>query len=201
LISLAAGYLGQTAHTLGRFTEVPDLLREGLQAAAETNDRFAIALAGVRMALAAQTRGNGPEARRHLQESIQHFREAGDTWFLSHALNLEGRIALASGELRQAQESFRESGKVALAAQAFPMLLDALTGLAMVDAQQDQQQRALVSIMHILENPSSTQDTKNRSEKLWADLSTQLSQEQVEWARAQVQNTSFEALVQERLLS
>ena len=201
LISLAAGYLGQTAHTLGRFTEVPDLLREGLQAAAETNDRFAIALAGVRMALAAQTRGNGSEARRHLQESIQHFREAGDTWFLSHALNLEGKIALASGELKQAQESFRESGKVALSAQAFPMLLDALTGLAMVDAQQDQQQRALVSVMHILENPSSTQDTKNRSEKLWADLSTQLSREQVEWARAQVQNTSFDALVQERLLS
>lgn len=201
LISLAAGYLGQTAHTLGRFDEVPALLNEGLRAAAETNDRFGIALAGIRMALAAQSRGNGNDARLLLKESIQHFRDAGDAWFLSHALNLEGKIALASGEHTLAQESFRESGKVALASQALPMLLDALTGLAMVDVEQNRHERALVSVMHILANPSTTLDTKNRSEKLRADLVMQLSKEKMELVKELAQRKSFDTLIHELLLA
>jgi tetratricopeptide (TPR) repeat protein len=199
LISLAAGYLGQTAHTLGRFDEVPDLLREGLQAAAETNDRFGIALAGVRMALAAQSRGNGSVARRYLKESIQHFREAGDAWFLAHALNFEGKLALAAGESEQAEQSFREAGKVALTTQALPMLLDAMIGLAMLDAEQGQPERALLVVMHIVENPSSTHDTKNRSEKLRAVLLQQLTETQIESVKARLQHTSFDSLVHELL--
>ena len=199
LISLAAGYLGQTAHTLGRFDEVPDLLREGLQAAAETNDRFGIALSGVRMALAAQSRGNGSVARRYLKESIQHFREAGDAWFLAHALNFEGKLALAAGESEQAEQSFREAGKVALTTQALPMLLDAMIGLAMLDAEQGQPERALLLVMQIVENPSSTQDTKNRSEKLRDVLLKQLSETQIESAKARLQHTSFDSLVHELL--
>ena len=201
LISLAAGYLAQTAHTLGRFEEVPDLLREGLQAAAETNDRFGIALAGVRMAMMAQTRGHGVAARRHLQESIRHFREAGDTWFLAHALNFEGKIAFAAGEYEQAAESFREAGRVAFATEALPMLLDAMTGLAMLDAEQGQAERALLLVLHIVENLSSTRDTRTRSEKLRDRLLGQLAEPQVNAVRADLQHRSLDTLVHELLLT
>lgn len=199
LISLAAGYLGQTAYTLGRVSEVSDLLREGLQAAAETNDRFGIALAGVRMALLAQDRGNDVGARRMLTESIKHFRDAGDTWFLSHALNLEGKIALKAGMHTQAQESFREAGKVAFAAQAFPMLLDALVGLAMLDAEKDYHERALASVIFVLANHSSTQDTKNRAAKLRTELETQLTSQQIETIQTRAQDKTLETFVSEIL--
>ncbi len=197
LISLAAGYLGQTALTLGRSNEVPDLLREGLQAAAETNDRFGIALAGVRMAMLAQTRGDGPEARRMLTESIEHFREAGDTWFLLHALNLEGKFAFDAGEYAQAQESFKEAGRVAFTTQAIPMLLDALGGLAMMDAQMGQTERALEWAIYILGHPSSTQNTKNRAEKLRDELEMQILPQQIEASRSRAQSITLDILVQE----
>lgn len=196
LISLAAGYLGQTAYTLGRVTEVPDLLREGLQAAAETNDRFGIALAGVRMALAAQARGNDVNARRMLRESIDHFREAGDTWFHSHSLNLEGKIALSAGELVQAEKSFTEAGKVALEIQALPILLDALVGLATLDAKRGQHERALEWVFHILEHPSSTQDTRNRTERMQKELEAQLSQQQIEAIKLRAQSITLEDIMQ-----
>ncbi len=197
LISLAAGYLGQSAQTLGRFHEVPELLREGLQAAAETNDRFGIALAGVRMALAAQARGKDLSARRMLKESIRHFREAGDTWFLSHALNLEGKIALSVGELTQAQKSFTEAGKVASEIQALPILLDALVGLATLAAQSGQHERALQWAVHILQHPSSTQDTRNRSEGLRLEVETQLTAQQIETIRLRGQSITLQEILQE----
>jgi len=200
LISLAAGYLGQTAHTLGRYDEVPNLLREGLQASAETNDRFGIALAGVRMAMVAQTRGKSLEARRHLKESIQHFREAGDTWFLAHALNFEGKIAFAAGEYEQAEERFREAGKLAFATQAFPMLLDAMLGLATLDTEKGSAERALLLALHIVKNPAGTHDTKQRSKKLRDGLLERLSEAQIATVNMQFQHKSFEALVHEFLL-
>ena len=195
LISLAAGYLGQSAYTLGRVTEVPDLLREGLQAAAETNDRFGIALAGVRMALAAQARGYDANARRMLKESIKHFREAGDTWFHSHSLNLEGKIALSAGELAQAEKSFTEAGKVALEIQALPILLDALAGLATLDAERGQHERALEWVIHILQHPSSTQDTRNRSERLQTELEAQLPKQQIEAIKLRAQSITLEDII------
>ena len=199
LISLAAGYLGQTAYTLGRLAEVSDLLREGLQAAAETNDRFGIALAGVRMALLAQDRGNPVDAGRMLTESIKHFRDAGDTWFLSHALNLEGNLALKVGRHTQAFESFKEAGKVAFAAQALPMLLDAFIGLAMLDAEKDYQERALALVIFVLANPSSTRDTKNRAAELRAKLEAQLTLQQIETIQARAQDKTLETFVNEIL--
>ena len=151
------------------------------------------------MALAAQSRGNGSVARRQLKESIQHFREAGDAWFLANALNFEGKLALAAGESEQAAESFREAGKVALTSQALPMLLDAMMGLAMLDREQSQPERALLLVLHIVENPSSTRDTKNRSEKLREVLLKQLSETQIESSKARLQHTSFDSLVSELL--
>jgi predicted ATPase/DNA-binding XRE family transcriptional regulator len=197
LISLAAGYLGQTAHTLGRREEVADLLREGLQAAAETNDRFGIALAGVRMAMAAQSRGGGSGARRMLTESIQHFRDAGDSWFLSHALNLEGKIAFASGQYTQARESFSEAGKVAFTSQAIPMLLDALAGLAAVDAQMGKPEQALEWAIYILGHPSSTQDTRKRTEKLRDEIEVQFPPQQIKASHSRAHAMRLDILVQE----
>jgi predicted ATPase/transcriptional regulator with XRE-family HTH domain len=197
LISLVAGYLGQTADTLGRLEEVQDLLREGLQAAAETNDRFGIALAGVRMALAAQARGNDVNARRMLRESIKHFREAGDAWFLSYALNLEGKIELSAGELTQAQKSLMEAGKVALKIQALPMLLDAVAGLAMLDAERGQHERALERVVYILQHPSSTQGTRNYAEGLRLRLEAQLTPQQIESIRLRAQSMILDAVLQE----
>ena len=200
LISLAAGYLGQTAHTLGHVSEVSDLLREGLQAAAETNDRFGIALAGLRMALAVQARGNDVNARRMLKESIQHFREAGDTWFHSHALNLEGKIALSAGEFAQAEKSFKEAGKVALEIQALPILLDALVGLATLDAARGQYEQALEWVNHILQHSSSTQDTRNRTDRLRLELEAQLSPQQIEATKLRAGSISQADIMQRLML-
>lgn len=196
LISLAAGYLAQTAYTLGRLTELPDLLREELQAAAETNDRFGIALAGVRMALAAQSRGNAADAHRMLIESINHFREAGDAWFLSHSLNFEGQLALAAGNRVEAQESFTEAGRVAFATQAFPVLLDALLGLAILDAENDHVERALESVLHVLANPSSNQGTKKRAKRLQLELEAQLTLQQIQSVKLRAQSKTLDAIVQ-----
>ncbi|HMD82822.1 MAG TPA: hypothetical protein VKE92_16005, partial [Anaerolineales bacterium] len=113
------------------------------------------------------------------------------------ALNLEGKIALSVGELTQAQKSFTEAGKVASEIQALPILLDALVGLATLAAQSGQHERALQWAVHILQHPSSTQDTRNRTEGLRLELETQLTAQQIETIRLRGQSITLQEILQE----
>jgi hypothetical protein len=53
-------------------------------------------------------------------------------------------------------------------------------------------------LVHVLQHPASTPETKTRAQQLWTELEAQLTPQQIE--AAQVQAKSFEAVVQELLL-
>ncbi|MCB0155157.1 MAG: AAA family ATPase, partial [Anaerolineae bacterium] len=194
LMSLVAGQLGQTAQALGRMAEVLDLLRETLRLTTETGDRLGIGVTLEQMAIAMQANGDVTEGRWLLQESIDQFRDVGDSWFLSHALNLAGYFALAAADEAQALDSFKEAGHIAVAAQATPNILDALAGLAMLAARQDQPERALELASHILQHPASSQEAKDRAERLRVELGMQLTPPQPEAIHASGQPQSLERI-------
>jgi tetratricopeptide (TPR) repeat protein len=194
-MSLIVGQLGRTAQALGRMAEVLDLLRESLHLAVGTGDRLSIGVTLEQLAIAMQASGDEMEARWLLKESIDQFRDVGDTWFLSHALNLAGFFALGVGEDAQAYESFREAGQIAVAAQAPPNILDALAGLAMLFARQGQPEQALELTAHILQNPASGPEAKDRAENLRAELAAQLTPQQMEAVQTEVQADNLEAFV------
>jgi predicted ATPase/transcriptional regulator with XRE-family HTH domain len=196
-ISFAAGQLGRTAQVLGKISEVLDLLQESLCLTRETGDRLGIGMALEQMAAATQAAGNQAEALRLLQESITQFRDVGDMWFLAHALNLAGTFALSDGQIVPARESFLEAGRVALAAQSPPNMLDALAGLAALEAQAGRHERALEMTLRILGHPASTQDARDSAENLRAGLLAQLTPHQIEAAQQRAQTMTLDAFVQE----
>jgi hypothetical protein len=77
------------------------------------------------------------------------------------------------------------------------LALDALTGLAHVLAWAGEAERALEFSKCVLNHTASTQDAKDRAERLRAKLESQLSQQQIEavWTQAK----TFEAVVEEIL--
>ncbi|MCB0165406.1 MAG: hypothetical protein KDI79_14350, partial [Anaerolineae bacterium] len=151
------------------------------------------------MAIVTQVSGNEAEARRLLAESIDQFRDVGDTWFLSRTLTLAGYLALAVGEVEQAYDLFRQAGQVAVATQAPPNILAALAGLAEWSARGGQPERALEIVLHVLRHPAGTQDAKDRAETLRTELAAQLTPQQVAAIEDRVQAGDFEAMMQEVL--
>jgi hypothetical protein len=134
-----------------------------------------------------------------LKESIKQFRNIGDTWFMAHALNLDGYFALAMGDETQAQESFKRAGKIAHENEAPPNILDALAGLGTLYAHKGICEMALRIVLYILQHPAGTKETKDKVEKLRAELESQLAPEQIEAARSYAHSTSLDAIARELL--
>src|SRR5690242_4651292 len=137
----------------------------------ETSDQLSIGMMLERMAgWMAQMGKDEIETRRLFDESIQRFRTIGDAWSISRALNLQGYFFLALGDNIRAQASFQQACQVAMPARINACALDALTGLAMLEAQAGRHEQVLGWLLRILKHPSSTRDTKNRAEKLHDEL-------------------------------
>jgi hypothetical protein len=77
--------------------------------------------------------------------------------------------------------------------------LEALASFASLQAEPDDREQALELLLIVLNHPASLQETKNRADRLRAELEAQLTSQQVEAAQARVQVKTFEAAVDEVL--
>jgi len=77
--------------------------------------------------------------------------------------------------------------------------MDALVGLADLEARAGEGEQALELSMRVLSHPSSTQAAKDRAEHLRVQLEPQLSPQQIEAVRAGAQGKSFDDMVKELL--
>ena len=80
-------------------------------------------------------------------------------------------------------------------AQAVPLVLEALIGLAHLQAQAGDAERALELSMCVLSHTASTQQAKDRAERLRLDLESRLTPQQIETARARQRANAFETIV------
>lgn len=99
----------------------------------------------------------------------------------------------------QAEQCALEALKTAVEADYNTAALDVLATLAAVRAQQGLSAAALEMALHILRHPASTQDAKDRAEKLRVALEAQLTPRQLEAVQARCQTRSFEVVVTEML--
>ena len=200
LMSFSGNLFIRTAQALGRVTEAEVALQEGLSLVTEIGDRWGMGLRLERMAVAAQLAGEYMEAHRLFDESVALYREIGDQWGWSRVLNLRGYFALLTGDVALARHVFLQAAQISLAAGVIPNVLDALAGLCSCCAQEGQRDRALELAILVLQHSASSQDSKDRAEKLRSELEMQLTPQQVDEARERVVDKSLQAVVQEILL-
>ncbi len=117
-----------------------------------------------RMAVVAQAGGDEAEARRLFEDSGTWYRQ------VSRSLNLLGHLALTTGDPARARERFNQTLETAVAVRIITGALDGLTGLAMLYAQEGNHEGAPELASHILPHPASTQEAKDRVERLPHEL-------------------------------
>jgi predicted ATPase/class 3 adenylate cyclase len=191
--------LGAVATTLGQYAEAQALLREGLAVGRTTGLRWAIGLGLKDLGVLAHAVGNYTEAQQLLRESLALFKDIGSPWSIARTLNDLGWTVCALGMHAEAKQAFLESLKIATELQAASITADALIGIAALDAKEGSIISALELLGHIRHYPISSQEAKDRAERLRAEVVAQLTPQQIEVAQARVQAKTFEAVVAEIL--
>jgi predicted ATPase/transcriptional regulator with XRE-family HTH domain len=195
IISFAISSSSQTAQALGRITGMEAGLREALQTATGAGDCFVAGLLQEQLAQVVQATGDVSQASELCEECIVVYRELGDPWSLSRALTLLGNMRHMERKEVDALRCFLESLEIASRACSYGNALDALVGIATVQANNGAHALTLQMILHIQQNPAATHQAKACAAQLQAKLQALLTPQQVKAACASAEGKSLEQIV------
>lgn len=195
LITFGTSSLVETEHALGQLDEMEALLREGIQVATDNRNRFTYAMLQEQLAMVMHSTGNTSDAHQLCQASVDLYRELGDEWSISRALNLLGNFKLEEDEPTQALRFFLDALEVAHKAHSYANALDALTGIAAMQAIHQDDVLAFELTLHILQNPNSTHQAQKASHRLLEELEARLTPQQIDLAQTRAGKESFDDVV------
>jgi predicted ATPase/DNA-binding XRE family transcriptional regulator len=198
-ISLGLNFLVETQIALGRHEEATAAMRESIALSEGTRNRWGLGTAYRYLGLATLAAGQYAEAKGCLKKSLEIFGEYFKGWDIAKTLIYLGEVALAAGEPCEAAKIFRDALREAFNAQSVPLVLDALIGLAHLQAQAGEAEQALELSVCVAEHIASTQQTKGRAGRLRAEIESRLSSQQVEAATARARSKTLETAVSARL--
>jgi tetratricopeptide (TPR) repeat protein len=196
-IAYSLNVLGTAACAQG--AEAQQLLHEALALSQALADRYNTASAKSGLGMVHQALGNEREARCCFEESLAIWREIGEQGGLAQTLNRYGQSLSAQADGQMARRCFLEALAVARNAEITPIVLDALLGVAVVQAQEGNLEAALEMVVHVLQDPAHTQGVHSQAERLRANLESDLTAEQIDCIRARAQDKTQDALVRELL--
>jgi predicted ATPase/DNA-binding XRE family transcriptional regulator len=198
-VALGLNFISPTATQLGHYDEAHAFLDESLTLSTQLGDRWGMGTAYRNLGLVALRQGNIPEAQALLHKSLETLDGVVTGWAIAQGLIYLGEATAAAGNLVDARRIFLEALHGATEAQTALLCMDALIGLAHVQAVTGESQQAVALSSYVLSHSASTHQAKDRAMQLAVQLESQLTLQQAEAARAWTQDKSLETLVAELL--
>jgi len=198
-IAFGLNLLSQSALILGRYDEARAALEESVALLRSVGARWNLGHAYQGLGAVAQAQGDHQRAVDMFRKGVDTFTELGGRLYLAQGLAEMGRSVLALGNDAEADGVWRESLRIATETHGIPVALEALAGLASLQAKRGDIEPALELLLIILNHPASPQETRNRAAHLRAELEAQLTRQQVEEVQARATAQTFEAAVGEVL--
>jgi predicted ATPase/transcriptional regulator with XRE-family HTH domain len=189
--------LGVAALQLGKLDEAQQCLEESLKITHKFKDRWGFGNALNYLGLLAFAREDLERAESLIRESVALFKEDGDQLLLASTLVDLGNILNERDAESDSQNAFQQALQIVVRIQATPIALCALTGIAALHAKNGATERAYELATYCWQHPSSNWQTKDRAERLRADLEARLTPEQIEAARSRAQSMTLDSLAQE----
>lgn len=187
-------YMSRTIIALGRLTEAEVILQESLALAQEIGYRSGIghALDGLGR-LAEMT--SSEQARTLFATSYDVYKETGDLRNMARVLSHQGYNSLGRGDDADAQNSFVAALRLTREGGFVPFALDALVGLATLQAKQGNMERALELLLIALNHPANPRETQDRAERLRIEIEERLTPQQIELARTRARAHTLDQVV------
>jgi predicted ATPase/transcriptional regulator with XRE-family HTH domain len=198
-ITLALNLLSLSASDLGRYDEARAALQECVVLGRSIGDRWGVGLAYRGLGIVAQEQGLHAEAVKMLHESLKTSTELGARQDVARTLAEMGRSVFALGNDAEAGRIWREALHIATETGGPGWALEALIGLARLQAKRGDKEHALELLLIVLNHPATVPGARKRATQLRAEIESQLTSQQVEGAMVRAHAKSFETVVHEVL--
>ncbi|UCC87865.1 MAG: tetratricopeptide repeat protein, partial [Anaerolineales bacterium] len=197
--ALGLNFISPTAIKLGHYEEAGAFLQESLTLCRQVGDRWGMGTAYRYLGLLALAQGDFAEAKALIHKSLDLFDKVVTGWDIALSLVYLGQATAAAGDSTEARRVFLDALQVAVEAQATLLAMDALIGLAYLQAQAGRTEQALELCICVSSHSASSQEAKDRARQLRAQVESQLTPQQNESVQARAQAQAFDALVAELL--
>jgi predicted ATPase/transcriptional regulator with XRE-family HTH domain len=197
--ALGLNWISPTAIKLGRYEETEAYLQESLALCTQVGDRWGMGTAYRHLGLAALAQGNFVEAQALVRKSLDIFNGFITGWDVVQSFVYLGEATAAAGDSTRARRIYLDALRLAMETQATSLALDILVRLADLQACAGEAEGALTLSLCVLSHIISTQEARTRAQQLCAQLTSQLTAQQVQTIQARVQVESLDALVTELL--
>jgi predicted ATPase/transcriptional regulator with XRE-family HTH domain len=197
LTAIALNNLSWVAVRLGRYDEAREALEESVLLNSSIGDRWNLGFVYRGLGLIAQAQGEHLQAVDMFGKSLDTLTEVGARQDVARVLVEMSRSSFALGNDAEAERGWCEALHVTMETQGTFVALEALVGIATLKAKQGTIERALELSMIVLNHPASLHETKNRADRLRAELEAHLTSQQVEAAQRRAKAKTVEAAVEE----
>jgi predicted ATPase/DNA-binding XRE family transcriptional regulator len=194
-IALGLNFLVPTLNNLGRFEEAKTFMYESIDLCEQSKNRWGMGTAYRYLGLTCLAEGQLNEGQAHLLKSLEIFGDFAVGWDIARSLAYLGDAAMMAGNFPEARTFYQDALLSSVEAHAIPIALDALAGLAELQAQAGNLEKALLFSYYIRDHPSSEDETKSRAEQLRATLEPKLSAKQIKTVQANAEGNTFDSFV------
>jgi len=198
-IALGLNFLVTTLIKLELFEQAKDFMWESIALCEKAKNRWGMGTAYRYLGSVYLAEGQYTEAQVHFHKSLEIFGEYTQGWDIALSLYYLGDAAMLEGDLTGAKNFYLKALSIAFDAHSIPIALDSLLGLAQVHAQAGKAEYALELLKHILDHPSTTQDTKDRAKKVRDEARNMLTDIQVQAIEEKIKGQTFDELVSDTL--
>ncbi len=195
----ALAFLGMIEVSLAEYDEASRHLRLSLEFSQATGDTFGTGTVLNHLGLLASKRGDYSASVKAFERGIGLFEVMGEQASLGWVCNNLGHSHLALGQYEQGEAYLRRAMQIARKSLIVPLMLDALAGWGIIQAQNGAVDRATSLLAGIASHPAGTQSVRERVSLALAKLDYTL-QDQQQLAET-VPEISPETLIDEVLKS
>ena len=199
VIALGLNFLVTILIQLGRFAEAKNFMHESIALCEQSKNHWGRGTAYRYLGLTYLAEGEFAQAQAHLLKSLEIFGEFSEGWDIARSLTYLGDAALIGGELPEARKYYREGLQCAIEARAIPIALDALLGMAHLQARAGKEAQCLLLCYFILLHGSSEEDTKRRAGQLAENREANISSEEIKEMRSLAQEQTLDQVAKEVL--
>lgn len=198
-IAMGLNFAMPTLIKLGKYEEAEACIRESISLCEQSRNRWGLGTAYGFLGRLCTVRGQYAAAKTHLLKSLEIFKEYITGWNIARSLTYLGDACRLAGENCEARKYYQDVLRLNLEAEAIPMVLEALLGLAYLQEQAGDVEQALRFCRYVLMHPASEDETKQGAKSLNALLAARLPYEQSAAVQARSAEMAFEEIVQEAL--
>ena len=194
--AIGLNILSWLALKLGRYDEARAASEESITLNVSVGDRWGLAFAYRGLGLIAQAQGEHIQAVDTFHKSLDMLTELGARPDVARLLAEMSRSVFALGDEAEAERGWRESLRIANETRGAWVALEALVGIARLQAKRGECEQALELLLIVLNHPASIQETKDRAARLHAELEANLTSSQIKTIQAHAAERKIEDIVE-----